>query len=195
MTVYLNPCPFCNEEAVLTKSQGEHSAHQIKDAYFCECSACGKSTDEFLSEQEAASAWNRSGAENLKDVDERIIRSVILKPVKTWLSTISRLFMIPIGPLIAFTLLLSFDFDISWVVIILLGVGALVWLIIFISAYTKYANQRLYLIKHLPKQSRSGNLIAIVMGYITIIFLDIVFFLFILMPLATLCLQIDRSPL
>lgn len=194
MAVYLNPCPICSEEATLSKSQTEHSAHKTQDAYFCECPACGKSTDEFLSEQEAASVWNKSRAEDLKDVDERIVRSAVLKPVKTWLSTVSRLFMIPLGPLVIFALLLSFDFKLSWMVNLLLGIAAAFWLGIFIAAYVKYAGPRLRLIRHLPEKSRIGNLLAIAAGYITVLGIQAALYVYMLIPMITVGQLAAQTP-
>jgi len=182
MSVYLNECPICGDKAELIHAYDDRIPHAARDAYYCECPKCGKSTDEFLTEEEAVNAWNNSSATDLKDTNDRIIRSVILKPVKTWFQTATRIFLILLGPVVLYFLLASSNYDLAWWLWATYGILLILWLSFLISFYVKYAALRNGLISHFPKENRAGNYFAIVMGYVTAILVHGALFLFVLKP-------------
>lgn len=54
--IYLKPCPFCGEEAILVKNPEGFDTHLVK------CSICGCNTGAYLggnSLQNAVDAWNQ----------------------------------------------------------------------------------------------------------------------------------------
>lgn len=190
MSVYLNECPVCGGKAELTHVYESRTAYQKRDAYYCECPECGKSTDEYLNEEEAAAVWNKSRAEDLKNTEERIVRSVDVKPAKVWLDTFSRFFLLLLGPLLLFFLVYSTKyidqdgFNMAWWLWATYGIILAFWLGFGIPAYAKYAAQRNRVIRHIPKGNRAANRFAVFIGIITAAAVLALIVVYIFIPIA-----------
>jgi len=178
---YLNDCPICGGKTRLALTRAD------RDAFYCECPECGKSTDEFLTEEEAVASWNNSGAENLKDTGERIVLSVVLKPVKTWISAFERIFMLLLGPVMIGFLALSFNFDPPIFMWLMFSIVLILWLGAGIPLYIKFAERRNRLIRHIPKENRPGNRLAIVLGFVSALIMHTILFIFVFWPIAEIC--------
>lgn len=190
MSVYLNECPVCGSKAELMHAYESRTPYKAQDAYYCECPECGKSTDEFLSEEEAAEAWNKSGKDDLKDTDERILRSVVIKPAKVWLDTFSRMVLLLIVPVFLIFLVYSSKyldkdgFNMAWWLWATYGIILAMWLGFGIPAYAKYAGKRNRMIKHIPKENRAANRFAILIGIISAVIVLSLIAIFIFLPIA-----------
>jgi len=179
---------------------GSQTSYKAQDAYFCECPECGKSTDEFLSEEEAADIWNKSGKDDLKDIDERIIRSVIIRPLKVWLDTFFRLFLLLLGPVFLLFLVYSAKsinqegFNIAWWLWAAYGIVLAMWLGFGIPTYAKYAGKRNRLMKHIPKQNRTVNRFAVLIGILTAVIVLGLVVIYIFIPIAQTTQLIESLP-
>ncbi len=191
MSVYLNECPVCGGKAELIHAYESRTSYKAQDAYYCECPQCGKSTDEYLSEEEAANVWNKSGTGDLKDTEERIVRSVIIKPFKVWLDTFSRIFLLLLGPVFLSFLAYSSKFDIAWWLWTAYGIIFVMWLGFGIPVYVKFAAQRNRLIRHIPKENRAANRFAVMMGFVAAVIALELFFMFILLPIAKISIYAE----
>lgn len=194
MSVYLNECPVCGGKAELMHAYESRTAYQAQDAYYCECPECGKSTDEYLSEGEAAEVWNKSRADDLKNTDERILRSVIIKPAKVWLDTFSRMVLLLIVPVFLIFLVKASVQGIAWWLWTAYGIILVMWLGFGIPAYAKYARKRNRLLKHIPKQNRAANVIAVILGVIAACTALFLFYTFTLIPIAEVSIYAETHP-
>ncbi len=193
MSVYLNECPICTGKAELMHAYETRTSYKAQDAYYCECPECGKSTDEFLTEEEAAEVWNKSGADDLKNTDERILRSVIIKPDKVWLDTFSRLILLFIGPVLLLFLVYStkhiskygeVSYNMAWWLWATYGIILAAWLGFGIPAYAKHAGKRNRMIKYIPKENRAANRLAVIIGIITAVIVLALIVIYIFIPIA-----------
>lgn len=193
MSVYLNECPVCTGKAELIHAYESRTPYQAQDAYYCECPECGKSTDEFLSEEEAAGVWNKSRAGDLKSTDERILRSVVIKPAKVWLDTFSRLILLFIGPVLLLFLVYStkhisqygeVSYNMAWWLWVTYGIILAAWLGFGIPAYAKHAGKRNRMIKHIPKENRAVNRFAVFIGIVTAAAVLALIVIYIFIPIA-----------
>ncbi|HNX14104.1 MAG TPA: hypothetical protein PK854_08595 [Oscillospiraceae bacterium] len=183
MAAYLNNCPVCGGKTRLAVTTA------AREAFYCECPECDKSTDEFLTEEEAVNAWNNSAAADLKDTDERILLSVVMRPVKTWISTFERIFTLLLGPVLICFLLLSFNFNLPVLMWLMFSIILILWLCSGIPLYIRFAGKRNRLLKHIPIKSRSVNRLAVVLGYVSAVFTHAVLFIFVFWPIIAVCRQ------
>lgn len=190
MSVYLNECPICGGKAEPMHAYETRTSYKAQDAYYCECPECGKSTDEYLSEDEAAGVWNKSRADDLKNTDERILRSVIIKPAKVWLDTFSRFILLLIVPVFLIFLVYSSKyldkdgFNMAWWLWATYGIILVAWLGFGIPAYAKHAGKRNRMIRFIPKEKRAANRFAIFIGIISAVIVLALIAIFIFLPIA-----------
>ncbi|HNX14105.1 MAG TPA: hypothetical protein PK854_08600 [Oscillospiraceae bacterium] len=194
MPVYINECPICGGRAELSRANEDRNGCKALDAYFCECPACGKSTDEFLTEEEAVNIWNNSRSTDLRDTGERIVRSAVVKPLLVFLHTFLRVLLLLVGPVLLFFLVFSANYDIAWWLWVTYGIILLIWLGFGIPAYVKFAGQRNRLIRHIPKEKRPMNRLAIMMGDFAAVIAHQLIFLYILMPIAVVNQNVGHIP-
>lgn len=194
MTVYLNECPICGGRAELSHANDDRVGYKARDAYYCECPACGKSTDEFLTEEEAVNVWNNSQTTDLKETGERIVRSAVIKPFSVFLHTFLRVLLLLTGPVLLFFLVFSANYDIAWWLWATYGIILVMWLGFGIPAYAKFSARRNQLIRHIPKESRTANRFAIMMGDFAAVIAHELIFIYILLPIAVVNQNIVHIP-
>ncbi|HOP11666.1 MAG TPA: hypothetical protein PK629_09280 [Oscillospiraceae bacterium] len=183
MTAYPNDCPICGGRTELTHAYDDRVSHAARDAWYCQCPECGKSTDEFLTEEEAVVAWNQSHAADLKDIDTRILRSVVVKPVRTWLQTLGYILLLLIGPVLVITLALSSRYELVMLQKVIYWIVGVVWLGIGIPLYIKSSRKRTHLLRHIPKETRIANYIAVFLGDLTAVALLELLFIYVFIPM------------
>jgi hypothetical protein len=90
-----------------------------------------------------------------------------------------------------FFLAYSSKFDIAWWLWTAYGIIFIMWLGFGIPVYVKFAAQRNRLIRHIPKETRTANRFAVMMGFVAAVIALELFFMLILLPIANISIYAE----
>ncbi len=176
----LKPCPICGREAALYEAEAE------RVGFYCECSVCAKSTDEFAAESEAEEMWNRSEAKDLKDTNRRGMYAIVIKPFHTWAHVFWRLFQL-LGPVAAVTVICTFKVYMNTALYIGTVLGGLLCLAVALYFSFQYFLRLHGILRRLPAKERRKHLIAAALAFSTVLGAYIALIFFALIPLIGFC--------
>ncbi|HOP11752.1 MAG TPA: Lar family restriction alleviation protein [Oscillospiraceae bacterium] len=179
--MYLKSCPICGGEPELSE------AIQDRTGYYCECYACGKSTDEFAAKQAAADAWNRSRTTDLKDTELRGVYAIIINPFKTWWQAFIRFFSYLFGPVFVYFIVSSLSADYPTFLSVGMYIFGFFWILIGTYFYIKFFKKLIRVIRRLYKKERITNIAALVFGNVVAICAHAALLWYALIPYAELC--------
>ncbi|HNX15531.1 MAG TPA: Lar family restriction alleviation protein [Oscillospiraceae bacterium] len=179
--MYIKSCPVCGGEAALSESVEDRTG------YYCECYACGKSTDEFATRGEAAEAWNRSEAKDLKDTELRGMYAFVMKPFKTWRKVFIRFFFLVFGPVFAYTMISSLSPGSPGILTVGMALFAAVWLAAALFLFAGFSKKHFGAVRRLLKKERVKNNIAAVLAFFAALAAHTALFVYVVIPFAERC--------
>jgi hypothetical protein len=161
---------------------------QDRTGYYCECYACGKSTDEYKSEQAAEDAWNRSRAEDLKDTELRSVYAVVIHPFRTWWQTIARFFFYLFGLFMVGTVLSTLTTASAGILYFGTGLFGAVWISFGSFYYIKYLENRVQSIRRLTAgRARIFNFTALIFAHLLVLAAYAALIQYFVIPFAEKC--------